>query len=129
MHTNYRKDAERSIGQDLSGPGGSANFIDIDIGMDMMTKVERRSSYRQPGKINSWYIHCNSLLYCCLPNSSFAQLFSSFSCRASSNLAMFSAFRCSFRGSGEEFRGTVWSLMEQAHTKFSFFMIASAELF
>ena len=74
MHTNYRKDAERSIGQDLSGPGGSANFIDIDIGMDMMTKVERRSSYRQPGKINSWYIHCNSLLYCCLPNSSFAQL-------------------------------------------------------
>ena len=65
MHTNYRKDAERSIGQDLSGTGGSANFIDIDIGMDMMTKVERRSSYRQPGKINSWYIHCNSLLYCC----------------------------------------------------------------
>lgn len=62
MHTNYRKDAERSIGQDLSGPGGSANFIDIDIGMDMMTKVERRSSYRQPGKIISWYIYCNSFL-------------------------------------------------------------------
>lgn len=78
MHTNYR-DAERSIGQDLSGAGGSSNFIDIDIGTDMMTKVERRSSYRQPGKINAWYIYWNSILYCCLPNSSFAPLYFLFS--------------------------------------------------